>query len=121
NAVGPERPTFFELVDEIRTAVGSRARMIRVPGSMIPMLARGLDAVVRDVVLTGDEFRAMADGLADVDGPATAPTRVTTWIRDHTDTLGVGYANELDRHFRRSPSFFADLPALYEGRHAKKV
>jgi NADH dehydrogenase len=109
DAVGPERPTFLELVDEIRTAVGSRAHVVRVPGILIPLLARGLDAAVRDVVLTGDEFRAMAAGLADVDGPATAPTRVSIWIRDHRDTLGLSYANELDRHFRSSPSFFADL------------
>jgi nucleoside-diphosphate-sugar epimerase len=102
DAVGPERPTFLELVDEIRTAVGSGARVIRVPGVAIPLLARGLDAAVRDVVLTADEFRAMATGLADVDGPATGPTRVSTWIREHGKTLGVGYANELDRHFRAS-------------------
>ena len=101
NAVGPDRPTFYELVDEIRASIGSRARIVRVPGFVIPALARGLDAVVRDVVLTGDEFRAMAAGLAGVDGPATAPTSVMTWIREHGDTLGLRYANELDRHFRQ--------------------
>jgi NADH dehydrogenase len=109
DAVGPERPTFLELVDEIRTAVGSSARVIRVPGFVIPLLSAGLNALVRDVVLTGDEFRAMAAGLADVDGPATAPTCVSQWIRNHADALGMRYANELDRHFRTSPSFFADL------------
>ncbi len=112
DAVGPERPTFLELVEEIRSAVGSRSRLIRVPGFVIPILARGLDIAVRDVVLTGDEFGAMAAGLADVDGPATAPTRVSEWIRQHGDTLGQSYANELDRHFRRSgqPGSAASMP-----------
>ncbi len=32
DAVGPERPTFTELVGEIRSAVGSRARLVHVPG-----------------------------------------------------------------------------------------
>ena len=108
DAVGPERPTFYELVDMIRAAVGSRARIIRVPGSVIPLLSAGLNALVRDVVLTTDEYRSMADGLADVDGPSRAPTRVSEWIRDNADTLGVRYANELDRHFRPA-AFFADL------------
>jgi NADH dehydrogenase len=100
NAVGPERPTFLELVDQIRTAVGSKARIVRVPGALIPVLSSGLNAVLRDVVLTGEEYRSMADGVADVDGPATAPTRVSTWVREHAEALGYQYANELDRHFR---------------------
>jgi NADH dehydrogenase len=107
NAVGPERPTFLELVDQIRTAVGSKARIVRVPGPLIPVLSSGLNAVLRDVVLTGEEYRSMADGVADVDGPATAPTRVSTWVREHAEALGCQYANELDRHFRppaRTPS-----------------
>ena len=100
DAVGPERPNFLELVEMIRAAVGSRAHVMRVPGFVIPLLATGLNAIVKDVVLTGEEFRAMASGLADVDGHATAPTRVSDWIRNHGDSLGVAYANELDRHFR---------------------
>src|SRR5205807_6209416 len=52
NAVGPERPTFFELVDQIRTAIGSKARIVRGPGVLIPALSFGLNAALRDVVLT---------------------------------------------------------------------
>jgi len=111
DAVGPERPTFYELVDMIRTAVGSQARLVRVPGSVIPLLSFVLNALVHDVVLTADEYRAMAGGLADVDGPATAPSSVSAWIRKHGDSLGVRYANELDRHFRSGqPGSVASMP-----------
>jgi NADH dehydrogenase len=51
--------------------------------------------------LTGDEFRAMADGMADSDGPATGKISVSEWVRTHGDSLGRRYANEIDRHFRR--------------------
>jgi NADH dehydrogenase len=44
----------------------------------------------------------MADGLADTAGPATGSVAVSEWIRQHADTLGQSYANELDRHFRHS-------------------
>jgi NADH dehydrogenase len=103
DAVGPERPTFVELVGCIRDAVGSRARILRVPGALVPPLASLLGLVLRDVLLTGDEYRAMADGLADTEGPATGSVAVSEWIRQHGDTLGRSYANELDRHFRRRP------------------
>ncbi len=46
------------------------------------------------------EAQAMADGLADTDGPATGETVLTEWISSHKDTLGRVYANELTRHFR---------------------
>ena len=74
--------------------------MIRVPRSLIPPAARLLGLGLRDTLLTAEEFQAMADGLADTDGPATGQISLTQWITDHKDTLGRSYANELTRHFR---------------------
>jgi NADH dehydrogenase len=99
DAVGPERPTFLELVELIREAVGSRSLVVRVPGFAVPALASLLGLLLRDVLLTGDEFRAMADGMADTAGPATGTILLSDWIRDHADTLGRSYANEIERHF----------------------
>jgi len=79
DAVGPERPAF---------------------GELIPPTARLLGLALRDTLLTDEEFQAMADGLADTDGPATGEISLTRWITDHKDTLGLSYANELTRHFR---------------------
>jgi NADH dehydrogenase len=101
DAVGPERPTFFELVRAIRSAVGSRSLIVRVPGVLVPPLATLLGLVMRDVLLTGEEYRAMAAGLADTDGPATGTIAVSEWIGANADSLGRTYANEIDRHFRR--------------------
>lgn len=100
DAVGPERPTFADLVRFIKEAVGSRSQVVRVPGSLIPPTARLLGLTLRDTLLTAEEYHAMADGLADTDSPATGETSLTRWITDHKGTLGHTYANELDRHFR---------------------
>ena len=99
DAVGPERPTFLELVTLLREAVGSRSLVVRVPGVMVPPLASLLGLVLRDVLLTGDEFRAMAEGLADTDGPTTGTIALSSWIRENADLLGRSYANEIERHF----------------------
>ncbi len=101
DAVGPERPTFLELVHQLRAAVQSRSLIVRVPGVLMPALAAALGLVVRDVLLTSDEYRAMADGLADTVGPATGSIALSAWIEEHADSLGRRYANEIDRHFRR--------------------
>ena len=100
DAVGPQRPAFGDLVRFTRDAVGSRSLVVNVPASLIPPAARLLGAALHDTLLTADEYRAMADGLADTDGPATGETSLTGWISGHKDTLGRSYANELTRHFR---------------------
>jgi uncharacterized protein YbjT (DUF2867 family) len=102
DAVGPERPTFLELVHELRAAVHSKSRIVRVPGALMPPLASALGLVLHDVLLTADEYRAMADGLADTEGPATGSIALSGWIERHAASLGRRYANEIDRHFRRS-------------------
>jgi uncharacterized protein YbjT (DUF2867 family) len=99
DAVGPDRPTFLELVRAIRTAVGSRARIVHVPGLLVSPISALLNLALRDVLLTRDEYRSMAEGLADTDGPATAPTAITDWLFDQAQTLGTQYVNELQRHF----------------------
>ncbi len=100
DAVGPERPTFNELVGEIRAAVQSRAAIVHVPGPALVLGSRVLGLALRDVLLTRDEYASMAGGLADSTAPATGATSLSTWLGEHADELGRTYASELDRHFR---------------------
>lgn len=100
DAVGPESPTFRELVDAVKAAVGSRALVVSAPGVLLTGLSRVLGVFLRDTLLTRDEYQAMAEGLADSDAPATGEIVLTDWIRENGATLGRRYANELDRHFR---------------------
>jgi len=99
DAVGPERPTFTELVMSIRDAIGSRSRIVHVPGVLVPPLSRLVGAALHDVLLTRDEYQAMAHGLADTEGPATGSSLLSEWLAAHRDELGRRYANELARHF----------------------
>jgi NADH dehydrogenase len=112
DAVGPERPTFLELVTSIRELVGSRSAIVRVPGVAMPALARLVGLALHDVLLSSEEYRAMAAGLADTDGPATGTTALSQWLSDNADELGRRYANEIERHFALSrPAPRAPAPA----------
>ena len=102
DAVGPESLTFRQLVETIRAAVGSRSLLVPVPGAVIPLLADMLNLVLRDTLLTADEYASMASGRADSDGPTTGKIALTDWVDAHGDQLGRRYANELDRHFRQA-------------------
>lgn len=100
DAVGPQSPTFAEMVRAIRESVGSSAAIVPVPGWLIPPMARLLGVVLRDVLLTAEEYRAMADGLADSAAPATGQTGFTEWVARNGEELGRRYLNELDLHYR---------------------
>ena len=104
DAVGPESPTFLELVASIRAAVGSRSRIVRVPPSVLPPMAWLLGILLHDVLLTREEFDAMAAGLATTSGPATGTVALSDWLTEHGGELGLHYANELDRHFDERPT-----------------
>jgi NADH dehydrogenase len=99
DAVGPDRPTFVELVTSIRDATGSRARIVHVPGVTVPWFSRLMGLALHDVLLTPDEYWAMSHGLADTEGPTTGPTALGEWLVEHGGDLGLRYANELARHF----------------------
>lgn len=100
DAVGPERPTFMELVSLIKQTVGSRARIVRLPGAVMPVLSSALGLVLRDVLLSREEYFAMAASLADTEGAATGTVALSQWLGAHAETLGRSYANEIQRHFR---------------------
>jgi uncharacterized protein YbjT (DUF2867 family) len=104
DAVGPQSVTFRQLVDTVRAAVGSHAVVVPVPGPLLTGLSNALSLLLRDTLLTRDEYQAMTDGLADSDGPATGRIVFTDWISEHGPELGRRYANELDRHFRSPTS-----------------
>lgn len=99
DAVGPDRPTFAELVDHIRTSVDSRSRVLHVPNALIPLAARVVGRMLGDVLLTKEEYGAMSAGLADTDTPTTGSTSLMSWICDNANTLGREYAHELRRHY----------------------
>ena len=103
NAVGPESFSYRDLVAELAAVIGKRRPIVALPPSLAYGIARVVGALVGDVVLTRDEIQGLMAGLLDVDTPASGPTRLTAWARDHADTLGRRYASELARRRERAP------------------
>jgi hypothetical protein len=101
DAAGPDTMSFEELVRAIRDALGRRTPILHAPPAAMAALARALGLVVRDVVLTADEIRGLTAGLLVSHQPALGNISFLEWLNEHRPKLGVSYANELDRHFRR--------------------
>lgn len=99
DAVGPDAPTFNELVRWIADVVGSKTIVVHVPGSMALLGTRLLGRIVGDVVLTPDEVKGLEANLLLSKGEPTAGTSLREWIMANASWLGARYFSEVRKHF----------------------
>ncbi len=100
DAAGPEIYAFDELIRLIADAVGSHARIVRVPSAIAMLAVSLIGRFVRDVVLTSHELQGLMANLLVSSSPPTGRRRFSEWLAKHAGSLGLRYANELDRHYR---------------------
>jgi uncharacterized protein YbjT (DUF2867 family) len=107
DAVGPETFTYRQLVDVIAGAIGRRPWVVRTPPWLGYAVTRIIGAFVGDVIVTRDEIKGLMRGLLCTNSPPTGQTRLSEWVRQHADTLGVHYASELARRRDRRAAYDA--------------
>ena len=100
DVAGPDVFTFEELVRLIARTLGRKTRIIHVPPSMALFCVRALGRLVGDVILTPQELEGLRQNLLVAGGPPTGRIRFADWLEQNADTVGLGYASELQRHFR---------------------
>lgn len=105
NAIGPETFTYRELVQVISRLLGLNRAIVGVPPALGYWGCRFLGAMVGDVVITREEIQGLMENRLCVDTPPTGRTKLTDWIRDHRDTLGRHYTNEIARRKDRVSSY----------------
>jgi uncharacterized protein YbjT (DUF2867 family) len=106
NAIGPETFTYRELVQAVGRAIGRQRPIVSVSPGLGYALGRIIGWCVRDRFITREEIRGLMDGLLFVDAPPAGRTRLTDWMREHSDTLGSRYASELGRRSDRTRPYF---------------
>ena len=99
DAVGPDAPTFNELLKWISDAIGSKAMVVHVPPTVALMGTWVLGKLVGDVVLTSDEVKGLEANLLLSKGQPTAKRSLRTWISENADWLGTRYFSEVKKHF----------------------
>ncbi len=99
DAAGPDTYTFDSFVRLIADKIGSRAKIIHLPPRLALALSRPMGYLLNDVMLTGDEVKALMANLLVSDGPPTGRTRLSEWLDEHAAILGLEYRSDLKRHF----------------------
>jgi len=99
DAIGPEVFSFDELVRLIAEKIHSRAKVIHVSPMLALLLARLIGLTVKDVVITKDEIQGLMSNLLVSESPPTGRTRLSEWLEQNADMVGVSYVSDLQRHY----------------------
>jgi NADH dehydrogenase len=105
NAVGPQTFTYRELVKTTGMIIGKPRPIVSIPPSLGYLVGACLGYLVKDVVITRPEIEGLMSDLLCVDTPPTTPTRFTDWARQHSNTLGRKYTNELARRLDKVSAY----------------
>ena len=105
DAIGPETFTFKELVGAVAATIGKRRPLVSIPPSLGYFAATVIGKFVGDVFLTREEITGLMSELLCTDSTPTGVTRLTDWISQHKDTLGLRYSSELARRRDRRKSY----------------
>jgi len=100
DAVGPEIFKYEELIRLIADRVKSKARIIHVRPGLALFLSKFIGYMVNYKELTRDEVEGLMSNLLVSENPPTGKTRLSDWLSQHADTVGIQYASELNRHYR---------------------
>lgn len=102
NAVGQETYTYRQLIEKIGDIIGVSKPILRVSPGLGYTLGVLIGKMMGDIVVTRDEITGLMADLLHVQSPPTGKTKLSTWARENSTTLGHSYANELQR---RSPDY----------------
>ena len=100
DAVGPEICTFDQLVTMIANAMNRSTRIVHLPVWLCYIVTRIMGWGLRDVILTWEEYKGLMGNLLVSDADPPGKTRLSQWLVENREVLGVHYASEVARHFR---------------------
>jgi NADH dehydrogenase len=105
DAIGPETFTYRGLVEAIGKAIGRQRTIVSIPPSLGHTIGALAGKILGDVVITYDEIQGLMADLLYTGSLPSGDTRLTDWLREHADSIGVHYSSELARRNNRIAAY----------------
>jgi uncharacterized protein YbjT (DUF2867 family) len=100
DAVGPDVYTFEQLVQLIANKLHRKVALIHVSPGLGFFLAKLVEPLVGDVLITHDEVAGLMANLLISQNPPIGHVHLGDWLEQRSNTVGTKYASELGRHYR---------------------
>jgi NADH dehydrogenase len=105
DAIGPETYTYREIVQELARIIGVWRPIVSVPPQLGYAAGWLLGKLLGDVLITRDEVEGLMQDLLATESDPTGRTKLSSWAREHSATLGRRYATELGRRRNRRVAY----------------
>jgi len=105
DAIGPETFTYRGLVEEICRIIEKKRPIISVSPSLGYYVGLVLGKLVNDVIITREEIEGLMAGLLYVESSPSGSTKLTDWVKQYADILGLKYTSEMTRRKDRESKY----------------
>lgn len=105
DAIGPEAFTYRGLVEEIGRIIEKKRPIISVSPFLGYYVGLALGKLVNDVIITREEIEGLMAGLLYVESPPSGSTKLTDWVKQYADILGLKYTSEMTRRKDRESKY----------------
>jgi NADH dehydrogenase len=95
NCIGPESPTYREMVEQIASTIGKKRLIIPAPAFAAYLGTKMLGKLAGDIMITWEEVKGLSQGLLCVDSPAAGETKLSDWLLENAASVGRQYRSEL--------------------------
>ena len=89
NCIGPETFTYRELVETIARGIGKNPSYISI--------SPAIGYFTRDRIITREEIEGLMQDLLYVNCDPPGKTKLSDWIKENSDKVGLRYTSELKR------------------------
>ncbi len=97
NAIGPETFSYKDLVKSIMNILKIKKKVFNAPPYIGYLAGRLISFLKKDVTITRAEIKGLMDNLLYVTTPPTGKIKLTDWVKENQNTIGVNYNSELQR------------------------
>ena len=101
DAAGPDIVFYSEMVESIAIAVRRNPRFVYLSPKMAMRVVGLIGRLVNDVVLNEPELDGLMQELLVSHERPRGTRGLDNWLLSNADTIGLSYASELDRHWRK--------------------
>lgn len=105
DAIGPETFTYRELAAFIGKSIGAPRPILSIPPKAGYLLGLLIGKLHKDVTIAMDEIRGLMANLLCTKSPPSGRTKLSEWVREHSDIVGTHYSNELSRRENRESGY----------------
>ena len=100
DVTGPETYTFDEMVGMIGMKIGHPRPILHFPAALALRAAQFISLFIGDVLITKEEVEGLMAGLLVSSDQPRGSTRLSNWLEENREIVGMKYASEIARHYR---------------------